>query len=497
MIRRKKTSIKYQISIVCVIMITFTLLTCWLINNIFLEKFYQLDKKEKVLEAYTLVAKAIQENKIYYDDFAYTIQNLADSENLSISLLDQNLDLVKTTENIDDSYIKMIQESIYNMYGNFNSKSNIIEEADNYTISIAGDTRYDSDYMQLTAVMDSGYFLIVRTSIQSYVKNAIISNRFFANIGSLIILLSCIVTVFVANRITKPINKLVEISDRMAALDFDARYEGDEQNELGILGERMNFLSDTLRDTISELKTKNRELQNEIEKKVKIDEMRKEFLSNVSHELKTPIALIQGYSEGLKECVNDDDDSKDFYCDVIIDEASKMNTLVQKLLTLNRIEFGDNDVKMERVDLSELLNNVLASFSLLASQKSVTIVKNYENNLFVWGDQFEIQQVITNYLSNAINHVSGEMKIEVKAIKNEKNLTVSVFNTGNPISEDELDNIWQKFYKVDKAHTRDYGGTGIGLSIVRAIAEAMNQEYGVKNYDNGVEFWFTLDTENL
>lgn len=496
MIKNRRMSIKYQISIVCVILITFTLVMCWFVNNIFLDKFYQRNKKNMLLQAYYVIETAIDNNLLYDEEFRYSIQSIADSENISLTLLDRELNIVMTTEHIDDTSIRMIEESIYNMYGDLIKESNIIEETDNYTISITNDERYNSEYMQLTVIMDSQYFLIARTAIQSFEQNAIISNRFLAYIGTFVIIFSCLAAWLVTDKLTSPIKRLVEISDRMAALDFNARYDGDDQNELGILGERMNFLSETLESTISELKTANRDLRIEIDKKEKVDEMRKDFLSNVSHELKTPIALIQGYAEGLKECVNDDADSKDFYCDVIIDEASKMNTMVQKLLTLNKIEYGDNDAKMERVDLSELLNNVIDSVSLLAQQKNAIIVRNFDSSVFAWGDAFGIQQVITNYLSNAINHVSGELKIEVKVTEEQDIATVSVFNTGEPIPEDELDNIWSKFYKVDKAHTRDYGGTGIGLSIVKATVESMGQKYGVKNYDNGVEFWFTLDTKN-
>ena len=499
-IRKKRVSIKYQIALISVILITLTLISCWLINNIFLDKFYQMSKTDKLMDVYGLVDTAIDEDSLSDENFIYSLKKLSDSENISVFLVDQGFQLVLTTENIDNMTMFQLSEAIYNMYGDVieNSNTDIIEKRDNYTIAITKDKRFNSDYIQIAAIMDSGYFLVARTAIQSFEENAMISNRFLAYIGTVIIVISCLVVWFVSGRLTKPIYELVKISDRMASLDFDARYTGDDSNELGILGERMNFLSDTLESTISDLKTVNRDLRVEIDKKEKIDEMRKDFLSNVSHELKTPIALIQGYAEGLKECVNDDEESKDFYCDVIIDEASKMNTLVQKLLTLNKIEFGDNDTRMERVDISELLDNVISSFTLLAEQKNAKIVKNYAQGIYGWGDQFEIQQIITNYLSNAINHISGEKMIDVKVSNiNDERIYISVFNTGNPIPEDELENIWQKFYKIDKAHTRDYGGTGIGLSIVKATVESMGQEYGVKNYDNGVEFWFTLDSKNL
>lgn len=220
--------------------------------------------------------------------------------------------------------------------------------------------------------------------------------------------------------------------------------------------------------------------------------MRKEFLSNVSHELKTPIALIQGYAEGLAECINDDAESRNFYCEVIMDEASKMNTMVQKLLTLNQLEFGNDKIVMERFDLAMLLKNKIQSIAILAQQKEAQISYSGKDSVYAWGDEFKIEEVITNYLSNALNHVSGAKKIEVCVEQDTEQVRVSVFNTGEQIPEADIGQIWDKFYKVDKARTREYGGSGVGLSIVKAIMESLNQKYGVENRPDGVEFWFTL-----
>ena len=222
--------------------------------------------------------------------------------------------------------------------------------------------------------------------------------------------------------------------------------------------------------------------------------MRKEFLSNVSHELKTPLALIQGYAEGLQECINDDEESRDFYCEVIMDEADKMNQMVKKLLTLNQLEFGNDTLTMERFDLTELVKGVVTSSGILLKQKEITVTYP-EESVYVWADEFKVEEVMTNYLSNAINHADFEKHIEVTYEKKEGSVRVCVFNTGNPIPEEDLPNIWDKFYKVDKARTREYGGSGIGLSIVKAIMESHHRECGAKNRENGVEFWFELDRD--
>jgi signal transduction histidine kinase len=221
--------------------------------------------------------------------------------------------------------------------------------------------------------------------------------------------------------------------------------------------------------------------------------MRKEFLDNVSHELKTPIALIQGYAEGLKENITEDPESREFYCDVIMDESAKMNKLVKNLLTLNQLESGKDAATMERFDMVSLINGVLQSMDIMIQQKNANVIFETKGPVYVWADEFKIEEVVTNYTSNALNHLEGERQIELKITEEGERVRISVFNTGKPIPEADIPNLWNKFYKVDKARTREYGGSGIGLSIVKAIIEGLHQEYGVQNYENGVEFWFTLD----
>lgn len=250
-----------------------------------------------------------------------------------------------------------------------------------------------------------------------------------------------------------------------------------------------------LERNISQLKSANIELQKDIENKNKIDESRREFLSNISHELKTPIALIQGYAEGLKEGISDDPESMDFYCDVIMDEASKMNDMVRKLLTLNQMEWNEEPV-IERFNVTELIQSVISNNGIRTSQNGINVIFDQKEPVYVWGDEYKIEEVVTNYFSNAINHCEFDKVIKVAIEKNEDTVRVSVFNTGKNIPEEDIPKIWDKFYKVDKARTREYGGNGIGLSIVKAIMESNNSGYGVINHSNGVEFWFELDCKN-
>ena len=181
---------------------------------------------------------------------------------------------------------------------------------------------------------------------------------------------------------------------------------------------------------------------------------------------------------------------------MIMDEAGKMNRMVKNLLTLNQLEFGSDEVEFARFDIVGLVKGVIASCEILLQQAGATIDFIADEAVYVWADEFKTEQVVRNYLTNAIHHVENEKRIEVRVIKKDGKARVTVFNSGKPIPEEDVPKLWDKFYKVDKAHTREYGGNGIGLSIVKAIMESFHQKYGVNNFDNGVEFWFELDAKN-
>ena len=419
------------------------------------------------------------------------MDNMSGDNNNSSTDTD-NTDSDISSDNLKDPYM-------INMSGSgIGETREIILKTDKYTLQKIYDTRLGDYYYELWGTLDCGDSIMLRLAIQGIKDNVTIFNKFITYIGIAITLIGIVVAYIFSSYFTKPIMQLSELAKKMAAMDFDARYEGNDKGEIGILGESMNYMSSRLEQNIAQLKSANLELQSDIDKKVKIDQMRTEFLSNVSHELKTPIALIQGYAEGLKEGITDDPESMDFYCSVIMDEANKMNMMVKKLLTLNQIEFGDEELVMERFDIIELVSSVVNANELRAGQKGIKIIFNQaDEHIDVWSDEYKIEEVITNYISNAINHCDFEKRIEVNVKKNGDNIRVSVFNTGKNIPEEDINNIWGKFYKVDKARTREYGGNGIGLSIVKAIMDSYGKEYGVRNLGNGVEFWFDLDAKSV
>jgi signal transduction histidine kinase len=386
----------------------------------------------------------------------------------------------------------MIHYLLDRVFNENTSSYELIEQNEDYIMEVAHLKKNGMTYIEMWGTLDNGNLFMVRSVMESIHESVQIANRFLAYVGIFAAIISGILIMIMTERFTTPIRSLTEISKRMAHLDFEVHYQGKEKNEIGVLGQHMNLLSDKLESTISELKTANNELQKDIERKEQVDEIRKEFLSNVSHELKTPIALIMGYAEGLKEEINQDSESRDFYCDVIMDEANKMNIMVKKLLTLNQLEFGNDIVTMERFDIREMIANYLSAADILIKQSEANVIFEEITPCFVWGDEFKIEEVFANYFSNALNHLDNEKKIIIRFIREEEKTRISVFNTGKPIPQESIPHLYEKFYKVDKARTREYGGSGVGLSIVKAIMDSMNQGYGVINHEDGVEFWFEL-----
>lgn len=484
-----KHSIRRKFSLIFIGLMAGTVLLCWLLNHMLLGRYYFNTKTKIIYDAYQSIRQVANSEDYSTEEFRRKLDDLCSRYNITVYVMDSNSQTKYVSYN---GGVELENQLIGYIIGIHSGTTEMLEEGDDYILQrlVSG----DREYLEMYGRLSTGISFIMRTPVESIRVSAKIANRFFAYVGIAGTVAGGIIIWFVARRMTRPILELSHISEQMVNLDFEAKYKGRANNEIDLLGENINKLSASLERSISELKTANNELKKDIERKEAIDEMRKEFLANVSHELKTPIALIQGYAEGLKEGVNDDPESRSFYCEVIMDEASKMNQMVQKLLTLNQLEFGNDVVSMERFDVTALIRNYLQSADILTKQNEIQVFMEDYDPVYVWADEYKTEEVFTNYFSNAVNHCEGERKIVISLTPEKGKVRVGVFNTGAPIPQEALPHLWEKFYKVDKARTREYGGSGVGLSIVKAIMESMNQAYGVENRPDGVLFWFELET---
>ena len=482
-------SIKTQMITSFVGLLICLVVTLMFINGKFLEPYYISKKESRFIELYEKLNDVSNEDKWDSIKKNNSLIHFAEKNNISYLVIEKDNDV---HTNVHDK--NMLKNQMMGYFLNQAQKeSRTLDSTDVYQINQSWDPWNQSYYVDMWGSLDDGSQFLLRSPVESMRESASISNRFLLYIGSVLIVVSILLIWYFSKRITDPIRELARLSDRMADLDFDAKYTSGGSNEIGELGENFNRMSERLEQTISNLKEANYKLQKDIEQKEKRENMRSEFLGNVSHELKTPIALIQGYAEGLKEGVNDDPESREFYCEVIMDEAGKMNRMVKNLLALNQLEFGEDDVQFERFDITSLISGVLQSLDILIEQKEAQVIFRHKNPVYVWADEFKVEQVVRNYVNNALNHIDGEKVIEIKITQENDMAKITVFNTGTPIPEEDLPHIWEKFYKVDKARTREYGGNGIGLSIVKAIMDSFGKGYGAINHTNGVEFWFELD----
>ena len=498
-----RNSLRFRLAVILIGITAGIVLAGTVIYSASLSSYYSATKTEALIDVYYDMNEAfignVQFGDVYFD--TKNIEKLRDkgySKGIQIVVVDTsyNIKFANVPSEEDNNQVDLvnrIRELIFGVYAQ-ESIGKVLKTGDNFQINIYKDAELNSEHIEMWGVLDCGFPFIMRIPAESINDMANIANHYYIQIAFFMALFGVVMMTFVASRITKPIRELAKLSKKMSNLEFDAKYTGDAKDEVGVLGESMNELSITLEKTISELKTANNELQKDIERKTEIDELRKEFVSNVSHELKTPIAIIQGYAEGLKESVNDDEESRNFYCDVIVDEAAKMNRMVRKLMTLNQIEFGNVQVEYERFDIVQIIDNILNQTQILLSDKGATVDFDNTKSVYVWADEFQIEEVLTNYISNAINHLDGERIIRIKVTDKNGLVRVAVANTGANIPEESIDRIWEKFYKVDKSRSREYGGSGIGLSIVKAIMDSIHMKCGAENVPDGVEFWFEVES---
>jgi len=506
MIKKFSHSLRVKITLIILLLISILLLSIGILNNYGLTWYYQNEKVSEIHEAYlkldnevkklsedgqTIIGESEDNGSVVNERVSNIILDYSNKHNITIALVDSMTNkAIYSSQREGDMFLDRIQEGFI---GNKNiKKKDILYKSDNYTI-ILHNTPQNSSFIEgFGYCSDNQTIVIMSTPVAGLKESVNISNKFLIYVAIIGFIITVIITFLITKMITSPILQLAEISNKMGKLDFTARYDGKRSDEIQTLGQNMNYMSDRLKKAISKLQEANEVLKEDIKRKEAIDEMRKDFIANVSHELKTPIALIQGYAEGLNEGLCEDEESRKYYTEVIMDESEKMNKMVKQLLTLSSLESGNSILHKENFNMTSLTEGVLSSISILIGEKNVKVDFDTSRDVFLYADEFKIEEVVTNYISNAIHHVNDKGTIKIDVSEDESNVYFSVYNTGNQIPEKDLANVWEKFFKVDKAHSRSYGGSGIGLSIVKAIVEAHGGAVKVVNKSDGVEFGFKI-----
>lgn len=488
---KNSIGMKLFIGITCFALIIIAL--SWTLNTQYLEGYY-IEKKMDSLLQYGIEIQSAYENNIY--DMEDALRNIESIMGGDITIFDEMGDIIYTSSFMQGKGGKGL--------GRGNSRGLSVLTNTDFEKVLKGETilesyihpRFNTLSLVLASPLSGGHILVLESPVASIKESVEIAKDFYIYIGVIALIIGTIIAFIFSSIFTKPIIRLNNVAKSMAKLDFSKKYSVNGNDEISQLGKTINFLSDKLDSTVTELNMANEKLREDIEKERKLEKLRKEFVSSVSHELKTPIALIQGYGEGLKDAVIEDEESKSFYCEVIVDEARKMDKLVKDLLSLSQLESGHHQIHRENFSIYELIQNILKKYSPILNEKNINLkVYSDDKKMKVYADITRIEQVLVNFINNAINHVDDKKSIHINIKDYIEKVKIEITNSGKTIPANQIHKIWDSFYKVDKARTREYGGTGLGLSIVKGILNLHNSNFGVFNIDDGVKFWFELDKD--
>lgn len=304
--------------------------------------------------------------------------------------------------------------------------------------------------------------------------------------------LALIVSLVFAKKFSRPLTQISEITEKLVRLDFSEKCPPSKIREISELSENINAMTEALDASLQDLRGRNEKLREDIENERTIEHLRTGFITNVSHELKTPIAIIQGYAEGLKLFIDEDIDMAKRYCNVIIDETAGMHVMVMKLLEIIKYDSGDYQPDYETFSLREMAGDWFVRNAQILEEKGVFCENAIPEEAMAYGDSMLLSSVLNNYLSNALSHVAGEKKILARMEEQSGRYRVSIYNSGEHIAAKDIEKIWTSFYRADKAMSRAEGRFGLGLAIVQSIQRLHECECGVYNDEGGVTFWFDV-----
>lgn len=413
------------------------------------------------------------------EDYFFLLAEYETKQGVSIDLYDQ-----------EDNYL-------YEGTGNFISanKLNIIsrtENEDGSYFNVVAEEGSSTQYIVFGKDFENGYHIEITAQKDPIQENANLATRVTTTITVLALVFALVFISVYSKHFTKPLIQMSDVASKIANLDFSAKCEFNRDDEIGALADNINVVSDSLNTALSELREKNEQLMEDIEKERRIEKMRADFISAASHELKTPIAIIRGYAEGLKMNVDEENESATEYCDIIMREADRMNVLVLNMLEKSLYSSGVKQPDMAEFAVNDFIEDLLKTISPIFEEKGVSVNYLKTENFTAFADKTQMTTVLSNIVLNACSHASGEKKIEITTEKAEEKIKINVFNTGSRVDDKDKDGIFTSFYRADKAHSRAEGRFGLGLSIVKSITENHNCACGFENEENGVTFWFTM-----
>lgn len=522
---KKSISIRTKIAS-CFALLMLLLIISQIVFNVFLLKPYFTYTKKKVIEkAFYEISENYTGSTSDIDELANSLQN---THSIKLILFDEN-GIIYTTgfannqqflppadiKAPDSSTVKPPEQSNSDKSSDDKSASDNSDNSDNSTqppangereMQIPGGAEFtevptistvdrgmgDEQELQLTGKFDCDgvtFYVLLTLPMESIESSVALFTKVSAVISAAVLAIGIVIAVILSNSLTRPIKSVEQVAKSLSDLDFSKLAdENVTTSELASLAKSINAMSVKLKNSIDELQIANDNLKKDIDYKNKIEQMRRQFIANVSHEMKTPLGLLQIYCANLKNNINGVD--KEYYCDVIIEETEKLNDMVISMLDISSIESGLSKMEFADTDISAAARETAAKF--ITAYDECEFDADIDDSLTVSGDLKHIEQAMNNYISNAVTHTENGEKIKISLKKEGNRAVFSVENAGKAIADEDIEHLWDPFYKSDKARTRTQNNVGLGLYIVKTIIEKHMGEYGVENTQNGVRFYFSL-----
>ena len=474
-----------SITCICICLAVFSVLQYFYMDDIFL-----LSKMDSMQE----MAHEIAALDISKEDTQATLSDMESNHNIYIEIYSPRDTLVYTTRSNETVYDKNDAGQTIELKPRIMRILSHKELEDGSYFETRQEFFATAEYLVYGMIYNENSVVELYSSTDVIRENAETASNALFVMSTFILIAIFIVSSYYSALFTNPIRQITGTTKKIAALDFNESCPPFRIKELNELSENINLLSSKLSNALDTLKDENRQLESDIRLERKLEKTRRSFIANLSHEMKTPISIIQGYAEGLKYGIGCDD--KDEYCDIIIEESQKMNNLVIRIMEYMQYGSGSYEAKMSDFNIAAFLEECLISNELLISNSKATVELDADSSFIGYGDSELLRHVFNNYLTNALSHLDFERKITVTVCEKDGTYRVTVFNTGKPIPGSDINNIWQSFYRADKAHSRSEGRFGLGLSIVATLQELHDRQYGVQNKENGVEFWFDITKGN-
>lgn len=456
---KTRNNLRYKIWLYLIVFSLSILLFLWLFQVIFLDSYYKWHKTKELVKTAETITKTYNEQN--YEEM---LDNISHDSGTCIELVKDNKLIYLS--NIYNKGCTANSKDAYNYKSDFIKSDN---QASRYTIK---NQRFNNKTLVLAFKLDNNTQLFISASLEPLDATVTILRSQLFYITLLIVALSLVVSYFISKRISNPIIKMKNKAKEIAKGNYNITFENSEIEEI-------NELSKTLNYACSEL--------------IKTEDLRRELLANVSHDLKTPLTMIKAYAELIRDVTYNDKEKMEKNLNIIIDETDRLNILVNDILELSKIQSNSTPLNIEEFDLNELIKEILKRYEIYIEKENYKIEYKEKENIKIKADKIRIEQVLYNLINNAINYTGEDKKVIIQ-IKNEKNkIRVEIKDTGKGIEKKELEYIWDKYYKVDKTHTRVQVGSGIGLSIVKNILISHNFNYGVESKINkGTTFYFEI-----